>query len=91
MKALLEELGLPVTKTHELDGLLTSLRPHYPALGSLRRGLLFLSGFAVEARYPEMIVRKRQATSALRWMEKVRTVARNLLGIRPRKRRKKGP
>jgi HEPN domain-containing protein len=92
LQALLQELGLSVPKTHELDDLLTMLRSHHPSLRSLRRGLLFLTNFAVEARYPGKNVSKRQAASALRWMEKVRTTARDLLGIRPpRKRRKKAP
>jgi HEPN domain-containing protein len=92
LKALLEELGLPVAKTHDLDDLLTDLRPHHPTLQSLRRGLLFLSNFAVESRYPGKNIIKRQAASALRWKDKVRTEARNLLGIQPpRKRRKKSP
>ena len=83
LKALLEELGLPVPKTHDLDHLLTALRPHYPALVALRRGLIFLSEFAIDPRYPGDNATKRQAASALRWMEKVRAAARDLLGIRP--------
>jgi uncharacterized protein len=43
LKALMEELGLPVPKTHDLDLLLRALLPHHPTLRSLRRGLLFLS------------------------------------------------
>ena len=52
LKALLEELAIPVKKTHELERLLAELRPHHPRLRSLRRGLLFLTNFAVEPRYP---------------------------------------
>ena len=32
LKALLEELGVPVSKTHNLDQLLNVLRPHHPGL-----------------------------------------------------------
>jgi HEPN domain-containing protein len=78
---LLEELGLAVAKTHGLDQLLTSLQPHHPTLGSLRRGLQFLSEFAVDVRYPGNSASKRQAASALRWAERVRTAARAILGI----------
>jgi HEPN domain-containing protein len=46
LKALLEELGTDVEKTHELVRLLTPLLPRYPALRSLRRGLSFLTKFA---------------------------------------------
>src|SRR5437588_6795768 len=61
LKALLEELGIAVAKTHGLDELLTSLQPHHPTLRSLRRGLQFLSEFAVDTRYPGNSASKRQA------------------------------
>jgi HEPN domain-containing protein len=89
LKGLLEELALVVKKTHELDVLLTSLTPHHPTLRSLRRGLVFLSDFAVDPRYPGNNARKRQAVAALRWTNRVRTLARALLGIRERRRKKK--
>src|SRR2546421_347001 len=66
LKALLEELGLSVEKTHELDQLLTPLLLRYSSLRSLRRGLIFLTNFAVTIRYPGDKASKRQATSALR-------------------------
>src|SRR5438874_10872781 len=60
LKGLMEELGLPVPKTHDLDLLLTALMPHHSALNSVRRGLLFLSDFAVDTRYPGNSASKRQ-------------------------------
>jgi hypothetical protein len=60
------------------------LLPHYPSLNSFRRGLTFLTEFAVETRYPGKTATKRQATAALRWAERVRAEARALLGLRPR-------
>ncbi len=80
LKALLEELGLPVPKVHELDALLTMLLPHHSMLKSLRRGLLFLTDFAVDTRYPGNRATKRQAKAAVRWAEKVRNACRTLLG-----------
>ena len=47
----------------------------------VRRGLLFLSDFAVDTRYPGSNASKRQAVAALRWAERVRTPARALLGM----------
>lgn len=85
LKGLLEELGLAVPKIHDLEQLLTVLVPHYPALRSLRRGLVFLTDFAVETRYPGTSASKRQAAAALRWMLRVRTAACPLLGIRDRR------
>ena len=92
LKALLEELGRAIPRTHNLDDVVNLLLVHYPGLRSLRRGLIFLTNFAVETRYPGENASKRQATTALAWIESMRTVVRNLLGIRPpRKPRKKTP
>src|SRR3954447_8250973 len=76
LKGLMEEIGLPVPKTHVLSVLLTALAPHHPTLWSLRRGLLFLTNFAVKTRYPGKTASKRQAVAALRWAARVRTPAR---------------
>ena len=64
LKALLAELGLAVPRTHNLEDLLGVLRPHYPGLFALRRGLLFLSRFAVDVRYPGFRARRRQGDVA---------------------------
>jgi HEPN domain-containing protein len=61
LKGFMEELGLAVPKIHDLEVLLTMLGPHHPTLQPLRRGLLFLSEFAVEPRYPGTSPNKRQA------------------------------
>jgi HEPN domain-containing protein len=92
LKALLQELGLPVPHTHQLLDLLHLLMPHHSSLRSLRRGLDFLTRFAIDPRYPGYHARKRQAQAALRWAGRARTAARALLGIRPRRaRQKKSP
>jgi HEPN domain-containing protein len=52
LKALLEELGVAVAKTHDLEKLLTVLQIHHAGLGPLRRGVRFLTEFAVDTRYP---------------------------------------
>jgi HEPN domain-containing protein len=90
LKALLDELGLPVPMTHDLNRVLRLLVPHHPTLRSFRRGSDFLTHFAVDTRYPGENASRRQAEAALRWEDRVRTAARALLGIRPpRPRRKK--
>jgi len=83
LKALLEELGLAVPRTHNLDDVLNLLLPHHPTLRPFRRGLIFLTDFAVETRYPGDNATRRQATAALRWEDQVRMAARSLLSIRP--------
>ena len=68
LKGLMEECGLTVPKTHDLDVLLTALVPHHPTLRSLRRGLLFLSGrMAPLALFPAS-VQAIAAVSPFRWM-----------------------
>ena len=92
LKALLEELGIYVEKTHDLDRLLTPLLLHYASLRSFRRGLKFLTNFAVGIRYPGDRATKRQAVSARRWAGLVRDACRALLGLRPaRPRRRRSP
>jgi HEPN domain-containing protein len=90
-KGLLEEQGLPVPRTHDLDRLLTLLLPAYPRLRSHRRGLQFLTRFAVPVRYPGDNATKRQAASALRWAGQVREACRTLLGLLPPRGRRKRP
>ena len=82
LKALLEELGLLVPRTHKLKDILVFLAPHHPSLISFGRGLTFLTQFAVEIRYPGDRSSKRQAASALRWAEKVRAACRAILGLK---------
>ena len=92
LKGLMEELGLVIPKIHDLDRVLTVLLPHHASLRGLRRGLVFLTNFAVLIRYPGESASKRQAVAALRWAERVRGACRTLLGIRPRQpRRKRSP
>jgi hypothetical protein len=62
---------------------------HHPALASLRRGMAFLSRFAVDTRYPGDTASKREAEAAQRWAAKVRDACRSILGLRtPRPQRR---
>jgi HEPN domain-containing protein len=87
LKALLEELGRTVPRTHNLVALLPLLTPHHSSLRSFRRGLDFLTRFAVHTRYPGDTANKRQAMSARRWASQVREHCRKILGLRRRRRR----
>ena len=82
LKALLEESGLGVPRTHDLDKLRLLLQSTFPSLNGMKRGLLFLSRHAVDTRYPGETATRRQAASALRWANRVREECRTLLGIR---------
>jgi HEPN domain-containing protein len=81
LKALLVEIGLSVPRTHNLDDLHRLLYPLHPVVRSVRRGLMFLTDFAVDVRYPGDTASKRQAAAAIRWVTRVRKVARALLGL----------
>ncbi len=81
LKAILEELGQTTVRTHNLDAVLSLLVPYHPKLHSLRRGLIFLTAFSVDTRYPGRKATKRQAASALRWAGRVRDACRTLLGV----------
>jgi hypothetical protein len=76
----MEDLGLAIPRTH-LKDLEALLQPHYPSLARLRRGLVFLTRFAVGTRYPGGSASKRETVAALRWADKVRIAARTLLGL----------
>lgn len=89
LKALLEELGLTVPRTHNFVAILPLLAPHHVSLRTLRRGLDFLTRFAVETRYPGDSANKRQANSAQRWASLVRVACRKILGLRPPRPRRK--
>lgn len=90
LKALMEEIGQGIPRTHLLKDLLALLLPHHPALGGLRRGLAFLTRFAVATRYPGDNATKRQAVASLRWAGKVRQACRGILGLPLQLPRRKG-
>jgi HEPN domain-containing protein len=83
LKALMEELGLPVPRTHNLVALLPLLTPFHGSLRAFRRGLDFLTRFAVETRYPGDSAKKRQMLAAQRWAVQLRNACRGLLGFPP--------
>lgn len=81
LKALLQELGQPVPKTHNLLVLLQLLIPHDPTLPRLRVRVISLSRFAVDFRYPGMSANNRQSTAAIRSAEHVRRTLRQRLNL----------
>src|SRR5262249_48984608 len=83
LKALLQELGAPLPRTHDMEDLLNFLLPHDATLGPLRRSVASLTKYAVEYRYPGLRATTRQMRSALRIAERVRTDLRRRLGLPP--------
>src|SRR5258707_11816593 len=64
LKALLQELGLVVPKTHDLEGLLDLLLPHAATLATFRRTLRSLTRHAVDVRYPGVRATTRHMEAA---------------------------
>src|SRR5258708_9475551 len=84
LKAMLQELGTPPPRTHELDDLLTLLLPYDPTFGRVRRGLNQLTDYAVDYRYPGEHATGRKAKAAIRKAKEVRQEIRARLGLPPR-------
>ena|SRR5437879_2624797 len=83
LKALLQEKGLAVPRTHELEDLLDLLLPHDATLAPLRRSLRSLTPYAVNFRYPGVRATTRRMQAALRLAERVRRELRARLGLPP--------
>ncbi len=81
LKALLQEKGAAIPKTHNLRDLCNLLLPHDQKLAPLRRGLKSLTRYAVEHRYPDPRATTRQLEAALRHAERVRGECRTRLGL----------
>ena len=81
LKARMEEGGVPIPKSHDLDDLLNRLLPVEPLWAALRPGLQNLTDFAVDFRYPGHTARKPHAQRAMRDCKMVRREARLSLGM----------
>ena len=81
LKVMLQQLGLAVPKTHNLDGLLQHLLPHDATLRPLRRRLVTLARFAVDYRYPGFNATTRQAQASIRSATVIREELRRRLGL----------
>jgi HEPN domain-containing protein len=81
LKALLQDTGAPVPRTHDREDLLDLLLPHDATLKPLRRSVKSLTKYAVEYRYPGISARTRQMQSVLRIVERVRGEIRARLGL----------
>jgi HEPN domain-containing protein len=83
LKALVQELGIVVPRTHILEDLLLLLLPHDSTLKRLRRGLTSLSRYAVAIRYPGRTASRKKALAALRHAESARHELRTRLKLPP--------
>ncbi len=81
LKALLQEGGLMVPRTHQLDDLLALLLPGNATLARLQRKAGALTQFAVDYRYPGLMASKRQMEAALRSVDQIRLECRSNLNL----------
>jgi len=81
LKALLQENGLVVPKTHELVNVLNLLLPGDASLLPLRRKSRSLTQYAVDYRYPGMMASRRQMEAAVRHVDEIRLVCRGKLNL----------
>jgi HEPN domain-containing protein len=81
LKALVQDLGVAVPKTHNLKDLLKLLIPHDASLAPLQRRSWSLTRYAVDFRYPDFRTSTRQMRAAMRNAERVRVELRKRLGL----------
>jgi HEPN domain-containing protein len=81
LKALLQESGLVVPRTHDLADVLDLLLPADATLAQLRRQAGSLTRYAVAYRYPGEMASKRQMEAALRHVDQIRLKCRSKLNL----------
>jgi HEPN domain-containing protein len=81
LKARLEEAGIVVAKTHDLERLLNLVLPVEPLWSTLRPALAAITDYAVEVRYPGRTVGPKEANELLRDASHIRLLARRSLGL----------
>lgn len=83
LKAVLQENEIFFEKTHDLDILQEKCKTFVPELSNLKQGLLELSSFAVEIRYPGTEATGTEAEENLSLAETIRRIVRLYLKLPP--------
>lgn len=79
LKALLQERGLPIARTHNLEALGKSLISTHPGWRRLAMNLRTLTAYAVETRYPGRSADRDLAREAVALCTGIRTAVRRAL------------
>ena len=82
LKARMEEAGMRIPKTHDLELLLNHLLPVEPLWTTLLPSLQALTDYAVDFRYPGSEAQKAEAVQAIKDCKAIRAEARVSLGLR---------
>ena len=85
LKAMLQEAGRPIERTHDIQALLDQLIPTDKTLRALRRGTKTLTRYAVDYRYPGLDATPRQARAAIQKARQFREQIRKRLGLTARR------
>jgi len=80
LKAILQEAGRPIEKTHDLVALLKAVVPVAPLLESYREVMRHLSNYGVVFRYPGANATREDAGDARKICTSVRETIRQQLG-----------
>jgi HEPN domain-containing protein len=81
LKAMLQEAGQNIPKTHNLNELLALCLKQDPSLAFLNPDLSVLEGYAVRFRYPGETAEKSEANATFKSMQAIRLFIRNQLGL----------
>lgn len=81
LKARLEEGGVPIKRTHDLELLLDLAMPLEPMWAVLRSAMAQITDHAVESRYPGRAITPAEATQVLRSARRIRGLMRESLGL----------
>jgi len=81
LKAVLEQEGIPFTKTHDLDYLLSKCIPLFPLWEVLRADLKRLSRYAVQFRYPGESADREESAQSIRIVTRAREEIRTSLDL----------
>jgi len=81
LKARLQEAGISLAKTHDLEKLLNDLLPVEPNWNIFRNETIVLTSFAVEFRYPGMKAIKSDAKQAVKHCRLIRKIVRQAFNL----------
>jgi HEPN domain-containing protein len=80
-KAILQENDVYFEKIHDLDVLLEKCKGFIPELNEFKKGIVELSSYAVEIRYPGVSATNEEADESVLLTKKTRTIIRNYFNI----------
>jgi HEPN domain-containing protein len=81
LKAILQEAGLVIPKTHNLADLYGLCIKSSPSLEAIQSELNILEGYAVQFRYPGISALREEAKTALFASKTVRALCRRILNL----------